>query len=54
MEHHGILVAQMLAHVDFLDEAITELDARISVTVAAYEPVLERLTRFRALPARPR
>ena len=41
--HHGILVAQMLAHVDFLDEAITELDARIGATVTPYEPVLERL-----------
>ena len=41
--HHGVLVAQMLAHVDFLDEAITELDARISATVTPYEPVLERL-----------
>jgi transposase len=41
--HHGVLVAQMLAHVDFLDEAITELDARIGATVTAYEPVLKRL-----------
>jgi transposase len=41
--HHGVLVAQMLAHVDFLDEAIVELDARISATVTPYEPVLERL-----------
>jgi transposase len=41
--HHGILVAQMLAHVDFLDEAIGELDARIAVVVAEHEPVLERL-----------
>jgi transposase len=43
VEHHGVLVAQMLAHVDFLDEAITELDARITRTVAAYEPLLDRL-----------
>ncbi len=41
--HHGILVAQMLAHVDFLDESITELDARITVTVAEFEPILARL-----------
>jgi transposase len=43
VEHHGILVAQMLAHVDFLDEAIAELDRRIAVTVEPYEPVLERV-----------
>ena len=43
VEHHGILVAQMLAHVDFLDESIRELDTRIGATVTPYEPVLERL-----------
>src|SRR3954463_10074540 len=43
VEHHGILVAQMLAHVDFLDESITELDARIEATVADYQPVLQRV-----------
>jgi len=41
--HHGILVAQMLAHVDFLDESITTLDQRIDDAVAGFEPVLERL-----------
>src|SRR3954467_1084955 len=40
VEHHGILVAQMLAHVDFLDESIAELDARIETAVADYQPVL--------------
>ena len=43
VEHHGLLVAQMLAHVDFLDEAVVQLDAQITATVGAYEPVLERL-----------
>jgi transposase len=41
--HHGILVAQMLAHVDFLDESITGLDARIEQTVQQFEVVLQRL-----------
>jgi transposase len=41
--HHGLLVAQMLAHVDFLDQAVTDLDAAIDATVADYEPVLARL-----------
>ena len=43
VHHHGLLVAQMLAHVDFLDEALTELDTRIAATVAVYEPALKRL-----------
>jgi transposase len=41
--HHGILVAQMLAHVDFLDDSITGLDARIEQTVQQFEVVLQRL-----------
>jgi transposase len=43
VEHHGLLVAQMLAHVDFLDESIAEFDARIEAAVADYQPVLTRL-----------
>src|SRR4051812_46268899 len=43
VEHHGILVAQTLAHVDFLDESIAGLDAQIEAAVADYEPVLTRL-----------
>ncbi len=41
--HHGILVAQMLAHVDFLDESIAALDSRIEATVTDYEPLLQRV-----------
>src|SRR3954467_5832472 len=41
--HHGILVAQMLAHVDFLEDSLADLDARIEATVADYEPVLTRV-----------
>src|SRR3954465_2727804 len=41
--HHGILVAQMLAHVDFLEDSLAGLDARIEATVADYEPVLQRV-----------
>lgn len=43
VDHHGLLVGQMLAHVDFLEEAVVALDARISATVEPYEPVLERV-----------
>jgi transposase len=34
-EHHGFLVAQILAHADYLDEAIGQVDERI---VAALQP----------------
>src|SRR4051812_23422174 len=41
--HHGILVAQMLAHVDFLEDSLADLDARIEAAVTDYEPVLQRV-----------
>jgi transposase len=41
--HHGVLVAQMLAHVDFLEESIGELDGRIDAAVEQFEPVLARV-----------
>src|SRR4051794_14590327 len=41
--HHGILVAQMLAHVDFLEDSLADLDARIEAVVTDYEPVLQRV-----------
>jgi transposase len=41
--HHGVLVAQMLAHVDFLEESIGELDGRIDAVVEQFEPVLARV-----------
>src|SRR2546428_13340057 len=33
-EHHGLLVAQILAHVDYLDETITTLSARVEQVIA--------------------
>ena len=33
-DHHGLLVAQILAHVDYLDEAIATLSARIQQLIA--------------------
>lgn len=41
--HHGVLVSQMLAHVDFLDESISALDGQIDATVERFDPVLTRL-----------
>jgi transposase len=33
-EHHGLLVAQILAHIDFLDETVAVLSARIEQVIA--------------------
>jgi hypothetical protein len=35
-DHHGLLVAQLLAHVDDLDEAVALLSARIQQLIAPY------------------
>ena len=43
VDHHGLLVAQMLAHVDFLDAALVDLDARLDEAVAPYTPVIEQV-----------
>jgi transposase len=41
--HHGILVAQLLAHIDTLDAAIQTLDERIDMALAPHAQVVERL-----------
>ena len=41
--HHGVLVRQILAHIDFLDHQLAELDEQITTLVADYEPIIERL-----------
>jgi transposase len=33
-DHHGLMVAQILAHIDLLDEAIAVLSARIEQVIA--------------------
>ncbi len=35
-DHHGLLVAQILAHIDYLDETIATLSARIQQVIAPY------------------
>jgi transposase len=35
-EHHGLLVAQILAHIDYLDEAIALLSERIEQVIAPF------------------
>jgi transposase len=43
VEHHGLLVRQMLAHIDFLDESVAVIDAKIESAITVHEPVIERL-----------
>src|SRR3954451_22242050 len=46
-EHHGFLVAQVLAHVDYLDEAIAQVDERIT---AALQPSQAAMTVLLSIP----
>ena len=41
--HQRFLVAQQLAHLDYLDEAIARLDAEIAERLRPFEDQLERL-----------
>jgi len=45
--HHGFLVSQILAHVDYLDEAITQVDERIT---GALEPSQGAMTALLTIP----
>jgi transposase len=43
IEHHGILVAQLLAHIDTLDHAVALLDEKIEQLLAPYATTVELL-----------
>jgi transposase len=43
LEHHGVMVAQLLAHIDTLDAAIQNLDGRIASVLTPHQHVLELL-----------
>jgi transposase len=43
IEHHGILVAQLLAHIDTLDGAISNLDEKIEAMLAPHATIVELL-----------
>lgn len=43
LEHHGVLVAQLLAHLDMLDQTIAALDARIEQRTAPLGDLMQRL-----------
>jgi transposase len=42
-EHHGLLVAQMLAHIDFLDAVIAEIDTTLERAAAPFQAVIKRV-----------
>jgi transposase len=42
-EHHGLLVSEILAHIDYLDESIARLSARVEELVAPFSHELELL-----------
>jgi len=42
-DHHAFLVGQLLAHVDYLDEAVVDLSRRIEELLAPLMAALERL-----------
>jgi transposase len=41
IEHHGVMVAQLLAHIDTLDAAIQNLSERIASVLAPHQQVVE-------------
>ena len=43
IEHHGIMVAQLLAHIDALDQAQQNLTERIELVLAPHAPIVELL-----------
>jgi transposase len=43
VSHHGIMVAQLLAHVDTLDASIATLDERVELMLAPHKHVVELL-----------
>ena len=43
IEHHGVMVAQLLAHIDTLDAAIENLSERIELAVAPHQHVVDLL-----------
>ena len=43
IEHHGVMIAQLLAHIDTLDAAIQNLDERIESVLAPHAQLVEPL-----------
>jgi transposase len=43
LEHHGLIVAHLLAHIDTLDQAIQGLDEKIETILTPHAPIIELL-----------
>jgi transposase len=43
VDHHGIMVAQLLAHIDMLDDAIGTLDEKVEALLAPHKQIVELL-----------
>src|SRR5437762_2872533 len=43
ISHHGVLVAGLLAHIDALDQAIGNIEARVGIATAPYAELIELL-----------
>jgi transposase len=43
IEHHGVMVAQLLAHIDTLDAAIANLSDRIAAVLTPHQRLIELL-----------
>jgi transposase len=41
LEHHGVMVAQSLAHIDTLDAALESLTERIELVLVPYAEIVE-------------
>jgi len=52
VSHHGVMVAQLLAHIDTLDAAIESLDYRIEVMLAPHTGLVELLCTIPGVAAR--
>lgn len=42
-EYDGLMIAQVLAHIDFLDESVATLSARIEQVIALFSPKVQLL-----------
>jgi transposase len=52
IEHHGIMVAQLLAHIDTLDQALQNLTERIEHVLAPHAQIIELLSTIPGVQAR--
>jgi transposase len=51
-EHHGLMLAQMLAHVDFLDASIEAITVRIDELMVPFAPIRTRVMTIPGVKAR--